>query len=202
MTDTQNDVVKMYPAGGVVATRQWGGRGSPSSVSLSDPRGVAVTSGGMLVVCDAGFNRVVGYPFEGASATQLFGQVNFSSSLANQGGAASAQTLWRPTSIVLDPADNVYVAYRNNNRVLFFTAGASMPSRVYGQAFFENSPGSGSARLNNPDSLALDNNLNLYVSDDGNDRIVVFPRDGRQVQLLSWVSLIFSLHQLMQALAS
>ena len=79
----------------------------------------------------------------------------------------------------LDSSGNVYVADYLNNRVVVFTPSGTLLS-VYGQggsftSGVANYGGSISAGgMNGPYGIALDASDNLYVTDTGNNRILVF----------------------------
>jgi DNA-binding beta-propeller fold protein YncE len=74
------------------------------------------------------------------------------------------------SGLVIDANDNIYVSENRTNRVLFFLAGETKPTRVYGQAASfeteeENKGGVSGDSLACPTGLALDKHGNLYVSD-------------------------------------
>src|SRR4051812_14759434 len=64
----------------------------------------------------------------------LYGQADYVSNAANRGGAASAETVNTPLGLALDAAGGLYVADRDNHRVLYFAKdGDTKADRVYGQ---------------------------------------------------------------------
>jgi hypothetical protein len=63
---------------------------------------------------------------------------------------------------------NLYVADRDNHRIQFFLVGQSNGTTIAGITGIS---GTNSTLLNVPRSLALDNQLNLYVVDTSNHRI-------------------------------
>jgi hypothetical protein len=75
--------------------------------------------------------------------------------------------------LTLDPMGNLYVADRDNYRIQFFFAGQSNGITIAGMTEIS---GNSSTLLNSPKSIALDNQLNLYVSDSNNHRIQMFQR--------------------------
>ena len=166
-----------------------------SNKSLSSPRGLAVDSAGNLYVVDSGNCRVLVFPnpFVTKAATGqtaaftadiVLGQVgNFTSKMCNGGPSPSADTLNIPYSVALDPADNLYVADFGNNRVLEFDAPITTETyranRVFGQlgnftTTTANNGGISKDSLNEPASIALDKNGNLYIADFGNSRILEY----------------------------
>ena len=191
-----------YPAGSTTATRVYGQGGSfttngthagnplnPSCYadpalganSLNHPSGVALDSNGNLYVADAGNSRVLYYPAGSTTATRLYGHGgDFTYCFPNWvEGGPNADSLNSPFGLVLDSADNLYVADTLNNRVLFYQSGSTTATRVYGQGgsfstITANTGGVIANSLYNPYGLALDSNGGLYVSDTGNNRVLYF----------------------------
>jgi len=61
------------------------------------------------------------------TATKVWGQANYTNSSIP---APTASRLDRPTSVVTDSSGGIYVAERNNNRVLYFPSGSVTATRV------------------------------------------------------------------------
>ncbi|MBZ0305157.1 MAG: hypothetical protein K8I82_03730, partial [Anaerolineae bacterium] len=120
----------------------------------------------------------------------VFGQPDFNSGGANQNGAAGANTLNYPLGMVMDESNGLYVADRNNHRVLYFANdGNQDANRVYGQhgdltAHISNNNGQGNSGAPSTDSLSmptavvLDSQGGLYVTDRDNHRVLYFANDG------------------------
>src|SRR5271168_4156556 len=67
------------------------------------------------------------------TAGVVYGQGgSFTSGKGNKGGV-SANSLYGPNGIALDSGGNLYVADSYNSRVLFYPAGSTTATRVYGQ---------------------------------------------------------------------
>ena len=123
-------------------------------------------------------------------AAAVYGQADFTSSQANRGGPASAETLNYPLGLLVDGAGGLYVADRNNHRVLYFAPdGDTVADHVYGQhgdltAHIVNNDGSGNsggASANNlamPTGIVLDSAGGLFVADRDNRRVLYFAPDG------------------------
>jgi NHL repeat len=196
VADSANNRVLHYPIGSVIADRVYG-QGTPGnsqanltsnisgngSTGLDNPRDVAIDSTG-LYVADSGNNRVVHYVLGNAIADRVYGQPDFmtASVLANQGLTnPTAATLNKPTQVALDAAGGLYVADRNNNRVVYYSSytqtGANGPEavRVLGQMGFTTSGSSTTASsFHGPGGVAVDTSGNVFVLDIFNQRVLKF----------------------------
>ncbi len=120
----------------------------------------------------------------------VYGQADFTGGSINRGGAASADTMSYPLGLALDSSGGIYLADRDNHRVLYFANdGDTTADRVYGQhgsftAHIANNDGSGNSgapsanSLNMPTAVALDSAGGLFVADRDNHRVLYFANDG------------------------
>lgn len=120
----------------------------------------------------------------------VFGQPDYATGDRNSGGAASAKTMNTPLGMALDAGGGLYVADRDNHRVLYFANdGNATADRVYGQfgdfsAHIANDDGHGNSGLpsadnfNMPTAVAVDSAGGLYVTDRDNHRVLYFANDG------------------------
>lgn len=180
---------------GVVATTVFGqvdmlGNGVNAS---SDSRGVLKRPGGtswdgaQLWVADRDNHRVLVFDAtEEASDTPVLvlGQTDLGRDLPNGGLDSGATTMLEPADVFSD-GEVVVVADRSNNRVLIWNslpaANGQPADVVLGQADFQAaSPNRGNGVLNAgadtmfaPEGVFLRDNT-LYVSDTGNNRVLVF----------------------------
>ena len=184
VVDQYNNRVLFYPSGTTTATKVYGQGGSFSTVNtgsgvngLNFPVAAALDSSGDLYVSDGNNNRVLFYPNNSTTATQVYGQFgSFTSNAANTGGI-SANSLQNPAGLTVDSSGNLYVADANNRRLLFYPFGTTTATRVYGQggSFTSNAASGISANsLSQVWVPALDSNGNLYVADLGNNRVLEF----------------------------
>ncbi len=152
-----------------------------TAATLCGPVGTAIDAGGNLWIADTANNRVLEFapPFsDGQSAALVIGKPGFTT-----GGACSpsATSICSPRSVVFDRQGNLWVSDANGNRVLQFASPFSngMPaSIVLGQgnfvsSFCGNAPPSATGMCS-PAGLAFDSKGNLFVSDSGNSRVLMF----------------------------
>ena len=156
--------------------------GTVGAGSLCGARSLAVDAAGNLYIADSGNNRVVEYnaPLTNASVANLvFGQGgSFTANACNTGGV-SASSLCDPFGVSVDANGNVYVDDFSNNRALEYNKPLTtdtVADHVYGQngSFTSNSPGGGASGLNFPAGITADRIGNIYIADDGGERVLEF----------------------------
>lgn len=193
VSDYANNRALYYPAGNVLVTGDFAtglygqigiytnsainAGGSPTSQTLYYPKGVVVDSSGGLYIADYHNNRVLYYTSGSTTASRVYGQGG--SFITNTTGT-SATALNLPIGLALDSSGNLYVSDSGNNRVLYFPAGTTTATRVYGQGgsgtnFTASSATVSATGLSGPAGLALDSSGNLYVADYNNSRVLFFP---------------------------
>ena len=174
-----------------------------SAATLNNPTSVAIDSGNNLWVIDAGNNRIVEYadPIGGGSditASIVLGQLaSFSSHNCNLGAAApTADSLCFVginSGLTFDSGGNLYVSDSGNNRVLeYFTpaqagsspgtpgsGGDSTADEVFGQRSFtatnnQTANGESDSTLLSPGGIALDGSGDLFIADEGNQRVLEY----------------------------
>ena len=129
IADTLNSRVLYYPSGSTTATRVYGQNGSFSSGfrtdnifsknSLQSPFGLSLDSIGGIYTVDIGCHRALYYPSGSTSATKVWGQPNFTSCASSE-GSVTASSLNYPQGIAVDSNNRIYIADRDNNRVLYY----------------------------------------------------------------------------------
>ena len=122
----------------------------------------------------------------GPEATRVYGQPDFASNAAGH----DANGLFFPIGLAEDSSGGVYVADRNNSRVLYYASdGDTTADRVYGQhdelgSYTQNYDGVGGSglpsaeTLNFPVAISLDADDGLYVTDRENHRVLYYAPDG------------------------
>lgn len=78
-----------------------------------------------------------------------------------------------PIGLTFDSAGNLYVADTGNSRIQLFRSGNTTGTTIAGTTSIT---GTRANLLNAPRSVALDSQLNLYVSDSNNNRVQMFQR--------------------------
>jgi sugar lactone lactonase YvrE len=153
----------------------------PRADTLYWPTSVALDGDGNLYVADSGNGRVLVYTAPittSMAASRVFGQPNLTTRLAP---AAAADRFTLPIAATVDSRGNLYVADYNSYRVLEFDAaltGDTTADRVFGQPNFTSAgqpvPLLNSNTLNKPAGLAVDAAGNLYVAEEGDNRVVEY----------------------------
>jgi uncharacterized protein (TIGR03437 family) len=164
--------------------------GSISPTAMNTPRGLTVDSAGNLWVSDTGNHRVLRFAAATlnsaapVAADTVIGQKDFFSGGANANGNVSALAFDTPIGLAFDSSGNLYVADFRNARVLRFqaplgaAAGNPAANGVWGQSNFASKgvPQQPSASsIAGPQAIAIDGAGNLYVTDLGDNRVLVFP---------------------------
>ena len=169
-------------------TLNFGGPGA-----LNGPAGAAVDSQGNLYVVDQGNNRVIGFAsaasfLNGASAALVIGQPDFYSNRPAY-PTITPSSLNQPAAAATDPEGNLYVSDFGNNRVLEYDAPfasgytAGEPASIIFGNTSSNSNSTGcttgqpmpsSDNLCDPTGLASDAQGNLFVTDSGYNRVLLY----------------------------
>ena len=155
-------------------------KGGLSANSLHDPDRLAVDSSGNLYVSDQQNSGCCTTPPAAPPRPGSTGRWAASPPAAGTNGGISANSLNGPYGIALDSNGNLYVADYGNNRVLYYPAGSTTATRVYGQggSFTTNTTNNGGISANSldlPAAVALDSSGNLYVADQYNNRVLFYP---------------------------
>jgi sugar lactone lactonase YvrE len=168
--------------------------GSVTSLTMCNPRQIAVDSVGNLYVADYGDNRVAEYNTPLATTTVTGsgdakidlvwgqGKVLSTSSCNKVGGVPSAGNLCNPTAVATDPSNNVYIGDYGNHRVVEFnetTNATTAPSNATANHVFGTGnsftvtgcSSSGAAGVCYPFGLATDSAGNMFLADYGWDRV-------------------------------
>jgi sugar lactone lactonase YvrE len=192
VADMASNRVVYYASGSTSATRVYGqvdlnsnaaNAGGISATSLNAPQGVTVDATDNVYIADTANSRVLFYAVGSTVATRVYGQGgSFLTGIQNNIGAGGgpADLLALPNAVAVDSANNVYIADSNNNRVLFYTAGSTTATRVWGQggSFSTTTINKGGVSADSlffPGGVVVDASNNVYISDVGNSRVLFYP---------------------------
>ena len=149
------------------------GDGGPgTSASLAGPRGVAMDSGGNLLIADSD-NRIRRLAVGTGNITTVAGN-GVGGSFSGDGGPATSASLSLPTGVALDGGGNVFIADWRNHRIRRVAAGTGVITTVAGNGWerFGGDGGPGtSASLSRPFGVAVDGGGNVLIADSQNNRI-------------------------------
>jgi hypothetical protein len=152
-------------------TPGFSGDGGPATnASLRVPSGVAVDAAGNLYIVDTGNSRVRKVSPSGTITTVAgSGTYGFS----GDGGQATDADLSSPTGVAVDAAGNLYITDQGNQRVRkVSTTGTITTVAGDGTTGFSGDGGPATnASLNLPTGVAVDAAGNLYITDQGNQRV-------------------------------
>ena len=155
-----------------------GDGGPATSASIGAAQGVVVDKAGNIYIADGIFNLIRKVDAQGIISTYAGGNVV---DLGDGGLATNARLDFGPAvhaGLAVDNAGNLYIADAGDMRVRKIDVSSGIITTVAG-----NSPGLGvggfsgdggaatSAALNSPDGVALDSAGNVYIADNGNQRI-------------------------------
>ena len=174
VADTFNDIIrKITPAGAVTTLAGTAGftgstDGSGAAARLNLPVGVATDSAGNVYVADTG-NETIRKITPAGVVTTLAGTAGAIGSTDATGAAAR---FWRPSSVAIDGADNVYVADTGNETIRKITAAGEVTTLAGTAGIPGSTDGTGAAaRFSVPLGVAADSAGNVYVADAFNDII-------------------------------
>ncbi len=165
-----NQVFKISLAAGIsilAGNRSAGSTdGAGSAASFNKPAGIAIDGNGNVYVADNGNNKIRKITVAGV-VTTLAGTGN--AGLAD--GTGTAASFNNPIGITVDGSGNVYVVDNGNNKIRKITANGAVTT-LAGTGIAGSGDGIGSeASFNNPIGITIDKKGNLYVTDNGNNKI-------------------------------
>jgi len=178
IADSLNNRIRKTLADGTVITTAAGSGaalsladgGAATNAALGSPASVAVDSAGNIFIADDANHRVRKVAPNGVITTVAGNGVAGSS---GDNIPAVSAALNHPIGVALDAAGNLYITDRFNNRVRKVSA-AGIITTVAGNSVAgfsgDNGPATG-AQLRAPFGVAVDAGGNLYIGDDGNNRV-------------------------------
>jgi DNA-binding beta-propeller fold protein YncE len=152
-------IVKIGPDGKELG--RWGSSGVGPGQFLT-PLGIALDGQGNLYVADSINNRIQKLSANGGRPIAQFGTKGTGPGQFNN-----------PTGVAIDQRGNIYVSDRGNHRIQKLSPTGEFLEQwgKTGKFGTELLPGVQPGQFHNPEGLALDSKGNLYVADQGNNRI-------------------------------
>ena len=143
-----------------------GDGGAATSARLNNPQGVAVDASGNIYIADRHNNRIRKVDASTGNISTVAG----GGSSRGDGGAATAARLLSPWGVAVDGSSNIYIPTFAYIRKV--DASTGIISTVAGGGFYnEDGCAAASARLNNPQGVAVDASGNIYIADTTNHSI-------------------------------
>ncbi len=176
IADRDNAVMRKVTTSGIISTFAGehitgysGDGGQATNADLNLPAGVTVDLSGNVYIADFG-NSIIRKVNTSGIITTFAGKPNIFG-YSGDGGAASAAELDYPVGLTTDPAGNLYICDRGNNRVRMITT-SGIISTIIGNGIAGYSGDGGpakSAKLDGPSFISIDPTGNLYFSDIANN---------------------------------
>ena len=174
--DINNNRIRKVDANGIISTFAGSGQliggssGQATAVSLFNPHGVAVDAQGNVYIADTGHNKILKVSPSGEATTLAGTGVQ---GYSGDGGPAMAAQLALPRNVFVAGNGTVYISDYGNNRVRKIDGGGVITTVAgNGTVLFTGDGGPGpNAGVSGPMGLAVDAAGNLYIADNGHDRI-------------------------------
>jgi uncharacterized repeat protein (TIGR02543 family) len=150
----------------------FGDGGLATSAWFWFPQGVATDTAGNIYIADTQNDRIRMVTASTGIITTVAGNGTYGYS--GDGGPAISAELAQPISIVVDTSGNIYFGDVNNHRVRMVNASTGIITTVAGNGTSGGSGDGGpatSAEFWGIAGLAVDGSGNIYISDDGNNRV-------------------------------
>jgi hypothetical protein len=177
IADNSNSVIRKVSTTGIITTVAGNGTGgfsgdggAATAAMLQSPTGVAVDASGNIYIADAANSRIRKVNTSGIITT-IAG--TGTPGYTGDGGAATAATVNSPVGVAVDGSGNIYIADYNNNVVrMINTSGDISTFAGTGTSGFGGDGGAATAALLAlPTAMAIDASGNVYISDQGNNRV-------------------------------
>jgi len=162
-------------AGGITTvagggTGSLGDGGLATEASLAGPTGVTVDASGNLFIADTQDNRIREVNYSTHIITTVAG--NGIAGSGGDGGAATAASLNSPWGVAVETSGHLFISDCYNFRIREVNLSTDTITTIAGGSynFGDNGPAL-AASVSYPSQLAVDSSGNLFVADDGHNRI-------------------------------
>ena len=194
IADTYNQRIRKVNTAGIISTiagngiccgynggGNGGDGGAATSAELYMPSGVAVDGSGNIYIADTWDSRIRKINTAGIINTIAgngIGDTAIGTSIyggySGDGGMAIAAQLNWPYGVMVDNSGNIYIADTRNMRIRKVTTSGIISTIAGSDSSYGFSGDNGAAtmaKLDHPTSIAMDSTGNLYIADEGNNRI-------------------------------
>ena len=175
VADTFNHTIRKITAAGVVSTlaglagQGFSVDGTGSAARFNFPYGIALGSGGVLLVADT-FNNTIRRVTAAGVVSTLAG--NSALPAGSSDGTGAAARFNAPQAVAVDPAGNTYVADTENQTIRKITASGVVTTFAGTASIAGGADGTASAaQFSRPSGLSVDANGVIYVADYSNHTI-------------------------------
>jgi sugar lactone lactonase YvrE len=146
-----------------------GDGGAAIKAELNQPAGVTIDGAGNIYIADQANNRVRKVYTSGIITTIAGNGV---AGYTGDGGIATGAELNQPAGVAVDGVGNIYISDSYNNRIRKVSASGIITTFAGGGTGGLGDVGPATlAVINNPNGVAIDGSGNLYIADQGNNRI-------------------------------
>jgi sugar lactone lactonase YvrE len=175
VADKTNNMIRKITPDGMVSTlagnlnaNSHNGKGTAAGFYY--PYGIIADANNNLYIAEMGGSLIRKVTLDGTVTTFAGGGGSYGVNLDGTGTAAS---FYNPTGIVIDSKGNFFIADYNNNTIRKITPAAVVTTFAGAVTnLYESKDGTGTdARFYRPTSIAIDNNDNLYVTDQATNLI-------------------------------
>ena len=177
IADQGNNRIRKVDTSGVIntvaGTGEWGFSGDgglATEAQLNSPTGVAVDAEGNIYITDYGNNRIRKVDTSGVINTVAgTGEWGFN----GDGGLATEAQFNRLYRVAVDAEGNIYITDYGNNRIRKVdTSGVINTVAGSGERGFSGDGGPATeAQIDSPKGVSVDASGNIYIADQGNNRI-------------------------------
>jgi hypothetical protein len=195
IADQNNNRIRRVAANGIISTVAGtngsgyaGDGGAATNASLAAPSSVALDAFGNLYIADKNNHRIRMVNPNG-TITTIAGKSG--SGYAGDGGLATNASLDYPSGAAFDASGNLYIADQSNQRIRRVATNGIITTVAgrNGAGYSGDGGAATNASLSNPSGVACDASGNLYIADQGNNRVREVNLAGSPAFTLASVSL-------------